>query len=176
MGFEVLNACFDAALPATAHHRFGEDVGQLGDVNQGFRGMQEKYGPLRVSDTASARRRSWARPSAWPCAGCARLPRSSISITCSTPANHQRRLANLSWRTAGGQKAPVIIAPAAPAGGQSGTRLADGWHLGASARHLPTRPARHDARRWFLQHPAPVGRTAIVVEVLNAIVRKSACR
>ncbi len=30
---------------------FGEDVGFLGDVNQGFKGMQEKYGALRVTDT-----------------------------------------------------------------------------------------------------------------------------
>ena len=30
---------------------FGEDVGKLGDVNQGFAGLQEKYGALRVSDT-----------------------------------------------------------------------------------------------------------------------------
>ena len=30
---------------------FGEDLGQLGDVNQGFLGLQEKYGALRVADT-----------------------------------------------------------------------------------------------------------------------------
>ena len=30
---------------------FGEDVGLIGGVNQGFRGMQKKYGELRVSDT-----------------------------------------------------------------------------------------------------------------------------
>ncbi|HJX28557.1 MAG TPA: thiamine pyrophosphate-dependent enzyme, partial [Thermoanaerobaculia bacterium] len=51
-GFEVLNACFDAAL---ARHpnliALGEDVGRIGDVNQGFAGLQAKYGPLRVTDT-----------------------------------------------------------------------------------------------------------------------------
>jgi len=52
MGFEVLNACFDAALARENRLiAFGEDVGQLGDVNQAFRGLQEKYGLLRVSDT-----------------------------------------------------------------------------------------------------------------------------
>lgn len=30
---------------------FGEDAGEIGDVNQGLEGMQEKYGELRVSDT-----------------------------------------------------------------------------------------------------------------------------
>lgn len=30
---------------------FGEDAGEIGDVNQGLEGLQEKYGELRVSDT-----------------------------------------------------------------------------------------------------------------------------
>ena len=30
---------------------FGEDVGKIGDVNQGFAGMQEKHGEKRVFDT-----------------------------------------------------------------------------------------------------------------------------
>ncbi len=51
-GFEILNRCFDAAFARTPELiAFGEDVGQLGDVNQGMSGLQEKYGPLRVSDT-----------------------------------------------------------------------------------------------------------------------------
>jgi pyruvate/2-oxoglutarate/acetoin dehydrogenase E1 component/TPP-dependent pyruvate/acetoin dehydrogenase alpha subunit len=51
-GFEVLNACFDANLARLPELvAFGEDVGRLGDVNQGMAGMQEKYGALRVSDT-----------------------------------------------------------------------------------------------------------------------------
>ena len=52
MGFEVMNMAFDSIL--SRDHRviaFGEDVGFLGDVNQGFKGMQEKYGALRVTDT-----------------------------------------------------------------------------------------------------------------------------
>ncbi|MBM3152479.1 MAG: transketolase, partial [Chloroflexi bacterium] len=52
MGFEVINAAFDAALGREPRLvAFGEDVGKLGDVNQGFRGLQEKYGALRVTDT-----------------------------------------------------------------------------------------------------------------------------
>ena len=52
MGFEVMNAAFDKLLEKEPRLiAFGEDVGQLGDVNQGFRGMQEKYGEFRVSDT-----------------------------------------------------------------------------------------------------------------------------
>ena len=52
MGSEVLNACFDAALARDPRLIvFGEDVGKLGDVYQSLKGMQEKYGALRVTDT-----------------------------------------------------------------------------------------------------------------------------
>ena len=51
-GFEVLNRYFDEAF---ANNElliaFGEDVGQIGDVNQGFSGLQLKYGAERVFDT-----------------------------------------------------------------------------------------------------------------------------
>ena len=30
---------------------FGEDAGNIGDVNQGLEGLQEKYGSIRISDT-----------------------------------------------------------------------------------------------------------------------------
>ena len=30
---------------------FGEDVGTIGDVNQGLEGLQEKFGPARIADT-----------------------------------------------------------------------------------------------------------------------------
>jgi TPP-dependent pyruvate/acetoin dehydrogenase alpha subunit len=44
LAFEILNACFDAALGNNPRVlAFGEDLGNLGDVNQAFRGLQEKY-------------------------------------------------------------------------------------------------------------------------------------
>ena len=49
---EILNMNFDilfAKYPLLI--TFGEDTGQLGDVNQGMKGMQEKYGIHRVFDT-----------------------------------------------------------------------------------------------------------------------------
>lgn len=51
-GFEVLNKYFDqlfAHNPKVA--AFGEDLGFIGDVNQGFSGLQEKYGEQRIFDT-----------------------------------------------------------------------------------------------------------------------------
>jgi pyruvate/2-oxoglutarate/acetoin dehydrogenase E1 component/TPP-dependent pyruvate/acetoin dehydrogenase alpha subunit len=51
-GYEVLNACFDYHLENNPHlYAFGEDVGYIGDVNQGFAGMQQKHGSDRVFDT-----------------------------------------------------------------------------------------------------------------------------
>lgn len=51
-GYEVLNKYFDALLSANPKvFAFGEDVGFIGDVNQGFAGLQEKHGANRVFDT-----------------------------------------------------------------------------------------------------------------------------
>lgn len=51
-GFEVLNNYFDALF--THNNKviaFGEDLGHIGDVNQGFSGLQEKHGAERIFDT-----------------------------------------------------------------------------------------------------------------------------
>lgn len=51
-GYEILNKYFDGLLSRDPRvMAFGEDVGKLGDVNQGFAGLQEKYGEARVFDT-----------------------------------------------------------------------------------------------------------------------------
>jgi pyruvate/2-oxoglutarate/acetoin dehydrogenase E1 component len=50
-GFEILNKYFDALFsnnPLVV--AFGEDVGKIGDVNQGFSGLQAKYGEARIFD------------------------------------------------------------------------------------------------------------------------------
>jgi pyruvate/2-oxoglutarate/acetoin dehydrogenase E1 component/TPP-dependent pyruvate/acetoin dehydrogenase alpha subunit len=50
--YEVLNKYFDQLLTANPKvFAFGEDVGLIGDVNQGFSGLQEKHGIHRVFDT-----------------------------------------------------------------------------------------------------------------------------
>lgn len=51
-GYEVLNKYFDALFTHDARvFAFGEDVGKIGDVNQGFSGLQEKHGQNRIFDT-----------------------------------------------------------------------------------------------------------------------------
>ncbi|HVG42005.1 MAG TPA: transketolase C-terminal domain-containing protein, partial [Chitinophagaceae bacterium] len=51
-GYEVLNAYFDQLFAANPRvFAFGEDLGYIGDVNQGFSGLQTKYGATRIFDT-----------------------------------------------------------------------------------------------------------------------------
>jgi pyruvate/2-oxoglutarate/acetoin dehydrogenase E1 component/TPP-dependent pyruvate/acetoin dehydrogenase alpha subunit len=51
-GYEVLNKYFDALFAHNPYvYAFGEDVGHIGDVNQGFAGLQDKHGKDRISDT-----------------------------------------------------------------------------------------------------------------------------
>ncbi|MBK8520867.1 MAG: transketolase [Chitinophagaceae bacterium] len=51
-GFDMLNRYFDELF--TTNNKvlaFGEDLGQIGDVNQGFSGLQDKHGKDRIFDT-----------------------------------------------------------------------------------------------------------------------------
>ncbi len=51
-GYEVLNKYFDQLFASNDKvAAFGEDLGFIGDVNQGFSGLQEKYGSDRIFDT-----------------------------------------------------------------------------------------------------------------------------
>ena len=51
-GYEVLNQFFDYLFEHNPKVvAFGEDLGNIGDVNQGFAGLQAKYGVNRIFDT-----------------------------------------------------------------------------------------------------------------------------
>ena len=51
-GFEIINRYFDQQFSINEKLvAFGEDLGQIGDVNQGFSGLQEKHGKERIFDT-----------------------------------------------------------------------------------------------------------------------------
>lgn len=51
-GYEILNKYFDDLFTANPKViAFGEDVGMIGDVNQGFAGLQRKHGDQRIFDT-----------------------------------------------------------------------------------------------------------------------------
>ena len=51
-GYEVLNKYFDTLFTENPLvFAFGEDLGNIGDVNQGFAGLQKKHGTDRIFDT-----------------------------------------------------------------------------------------------------------------------------
>ena len=125
-GSEILNKCFDAALGRDPRViAFGQDVGKLGDVNQGFKGLQEKYGKLRVSDTGIrectiiGQAIGMALRGLRPIAEIQYLDYLLYAIQIISDD-----LATLHWRTKGGQKAPVIIR-------SRGHRLEGIWHAGS---------------------------------------------
>jgi pyruvate/2-oxoglutarate/acetoin dehydrogenase E1 component/TPP-dependent pyruvate/acetoin dehydrogenase alpha subunit len=104
---------------------FGEDTGAIGDVNQGLEGMQEKYGAIRVTDTGIRETTiigqgiGMALRGLRPIAEIQYLDYIFYAMTTLTDD-----LASLLYRTAGKQKAPLIIRT-------RGHRLEGIWHSGS---------------------------------------------
>ncbi len=125
-GREVLNACFDSHFQRDPRIvALGEDVGQIGDVNQGFAGLQKKYGELRITDTGIREMTIVGQGIGLAMRGLKPIVEIqyldyvyfTINILCDD-------LACLSYRTKGGQKAPLIIRT-------RGHRLEGIWHSGS---------------------------------------------
>lgn len=125
-GREVMQAFFDVALQRDPLvFAIGEDVGKIGDVNQGFAGLQEKYGELRVTDTG-------IRECTIIGQGIGAALRGMRPITEIQYLDYllyaiqimSDDLACLQYRTRGGQKAPLIIRT-------RGHRLEGVWHSGS---------------------------------------------
>ena len=125
-GFEVLNACFDQALERDPRVvAFGEDLGALGDVNQGFLGLQAKYGALRVADTGIRETTILGQAIGLALRGLrpiAEIQYLDYILYCLQLLSDD--LATLRWRTRGGQQAPVIVRT-------RGHRLEGVWHSGS---------------------------------------------
>ena len=126
MGFEVINRAFDSILGRDPRViAFGEDVGFLGDVNQGFKGMQEKYGDLRVTDTGIREATILGQAIGMAMRGLRPICEIQyLDYVLYALQIMSDDLANLYWRTVGGQAAPVIIRT-------RGHRLEGIWHSGS---------------------------------------------
>ncbi|MDA8886204.1 thiamine pyrophosphate-dependent enzyme [Bacteroidia bacterium] len=125
-GFEILNRTFDNLL--SSHPEviaFGEDVGKIGDVNQGFAGLQDKYGDTRVMDmgirenTIVGQAIGASLRGLRPIAEIQYLDYLLYGIQIMSDD-----VATIQYRTKGGQKYPLIIRT-------RGHRLEGIWHSGS---------------------------------------------
>lgn len=169
-GREVMQAFFDIALGRDPLvFAIGEDVGKIGDVNQGFAGLQEKYGELRVTDTG-------IRECTIIGQGIGAALRGMRPITEIQYLDYllyalqimSDDLACLQYRTKGGQKAPLIIRT-------RGHRLEGVWHSGSPigmmlhslrGMHVLT-PRNMTQAAGFYNTLLQADEPAIIIECLN---------
>lgn len=104
---------------------FGEDSGNIGDVNQGLEGLQEKYGDVRIADTGIREATILGQAIGMAMRGLrpiAEIQYLDYILYCLQGMSDD--LATLQYRTKGGQKAPLIIRT-------RGHRLEGIWHSGS---------------------------------------------
>ena len=104
---------------------FGEDAGQIGDVNQGLEGLQEKYGELRISDTGIREATILGQGIGLAMRGLRPIAEIQyLDYLLYALQIMSDDLATLRYRTFGKQKAPLIIRT-------RGHRLEGIWHSGS---------------------------------------------
>ena len=125
-GREILNKCFDSNFSRDQRLiAFGEDLGMIGDVNQGFAGLQSKYGELRITDTGIREMTIVGQGIGLALRGLRPIAEIQYVDYLLFALNIlSDDLASLSYRTKAGQKAPVIIRT-------RGHRLEGVWHSGS---------------------------------------------
>ncbi|MFY8107693.1 MAG: alpha-ketoacid dehydrogenase subunit alpha/beta, partial [Bacteroidia bacterium] len=125
-GRELLVAFFDHILGNDPRVlAFGEDLGKIGDVNQGFAGLQDKYGESRVSDTGIRELTIIGQGLGASLRGLrpiAEIQYLDYLLYGLQPLSDD--VATLQYRTKGGQKAPLIVRT-------RGHRLEGIWHSGS---------------------------------------------
>lgn len=125
-GFEILQKSFEHYFSERPEViAFGEDVGKIGDVNQGFAGLQEKFGESRIMDTGI--RENTIVGQAIGAALRGLRPIAEIQYLDYLLYGIQMMsddIATTQYRTKGGQKLPLIIRT-------RGHRLEGIWHSGS---------------------------------------------
>lgn len=125
-GYEILNKYFDELFASNDKvAAFGEDVGFIGDVNQGFSGLQEKYGEQRVFDTGIRELTIMGQGIGLALRGLrpiAEIQYLDYLLYGLQPLSDDA--ATTHFRTAGGQSCPLIVRT-------RGHRLEGIWHSGS---------------------------------------------
>lgn len=177
-GYQIINRYFNEKFDSDVRVlAFGEDVGQIGDVNQGFAGMQEKFGDLRVFDTGI---REWtiigqaiglSMRGLRPIAEMQYLDYVAYALSALTDD-----LATVRYRTNGIQQAPAIIRT-------RGHRLEGIWHSGSpigmllhSLRGIHICVPRNFTQAAGMYNTLLLGNDpGLVIECLNAYRLKEKC-
>ncbi|MCF0051226.1 transketolase [Dyadobacter sp. LJ53] len=125
-GREVIRSYFNALFERDPRVvTLGEDVGFIGDVNQGLAGLQEKFGELRITDTGIRETTIVGQGIGMSMRGLRPIVEIQyFDYIYYALATLTDDLATLRYRTAGGQKAPLIIRT-------RGHRLEGIWHSGS---------------------------------------------
>lgn len=125
-GYEILNHYFDELFTTNPKVvAFGEDVGKIGDVNQGFAGLQAKYGENRIFDTSIRELTIIGQGIGMAYRGL--RPIAEIQYIDYMLYGLQQLSDNAStlyWRTKGRQSCPLIVRT-------RGHRLEGIWHSGS---------------------------------------------
>ncbi len=125
-GYEVLNRYFDALFSQNDKLvAFGEDVGKIGDVNQGFAGLQAKYGENRIFDCGIRELTIMGQGIGLAMRGLrpiAEIQYIDYLVYGLQPLTDDA--ASLHWRSKGRQSSPLIVRT-------RGHRLEGIWHSGS---------------------------------------------
>lgn len=125
-GYEVINHYFDQLLENNPRvFAFGEDVGKIGDVNQGFAGLQQKHGKQRVFDTGIRELTIMGQGIGMALRGLrpiAEIQYLDYLLYGLEPLSDD--VASLQYRTAGIMHCPIIVRT-------RGHRLEGVWHSGS---------------------------------------------
>ncbi len=125
-GYEILNKYFDQLFSANPKVlAFGEDLGLIGDVNQGFAGLQAKHGEQRISDAGIRELSIMGRGIGLALRGLrpiAEIQYLDYLVYGLQPLTDD--VATMHYRTGGRQIAPLIVRT-------RGHRLEGIWHSGS---------------------------------------------
>ncbi len=169
-GFEILNQYFDQLFALNPKVlAFGEDLGFIGDVNQGFSGLQNKYGEDRIFDTGIREQTIIGQGIGLAMRGLrpiAEIQYMDYFLYGLQPLSDD--VATLHYRTKGQQSCPLIVRT-------RGHRLEGIWHSGS-----PMAMAIHSLRGMYICVPRNMTQAAgmyntllqsndpgVIVECLN---------